>query len=98
MAHMQTPPCVPLQQRHEATILPPAPGTPAAGDYGVWTAEAQQLVERWAPGFAQAGCTLSLQRTRDFWLQIGEGCGSRVCLADVHPALAGGACWARDAA
>lgn len=54
------------------TLLPAIHGPPAAhplllmhpclpGDYGVWEGEAHQLVDRWAPGFAQAGCQLSLQ-------------------------------------
>jgi hypothetical protein len=46
---------------------------PDGGDYGVWTAEAQQLVGKWAPAFGQAGCGLSLQRTRyypDVFLRV----------------------------
>lgn len=43
---------------------------PDAGDYGVWEGEAHALVLRWQPYLAPAGCTLSLQRARDFWLQI----------------------------
>ena len=35
-----------------------------AGDYGVWERECVQFVNRWAPGFAQAGCALTLQRHR----------------------------------
>ncbi|KAL4434310.1 hypothetical protein ABPG75_000751 [Micractinium tetrahymenae] len=43
---------------------------PDAGDYGVWEAECRQFCDRWAPGFAQAGCALTLQRSRDYFLQI----------------------------
>lgn len=43
---------------------------PDAGDYGVWEAECRDFCNRWAPGFAQAGCALTLQRHRDYYLQL----------------------------
>lgn len=55
---------------HSHPTSHPLLSTPPAGDYGVWEAECRRLVDRWAPGFAQAGCMLSLQRTRDYWLQV----------------------------
>ncbi|EFN51662.1 hypothetical protein CHLNCDRAFT_54922 [Chlorella variabilis] len=44
--------------------------SPDAGDYGVWDQDCRRFVARWAPGWAQAGCTLSVQHARDWWLQI----------------------------
>ena len=63
--------------------------SPDAGDYGVWQAEAQQLVDRWAPGFAQAGCTLSLQRHRCVGGagRGGAGCHWRTLLLPTLPSL-----------
>ncbi|KAL4423222.1 hypothetical protein ABPG77_000014 [Micractinium sp. CCAP 211/92] len=42
---------------------------PDAGNYGVWESQCRQFCDRWAPGFAQAGCALTLQRHRDYFLQ-----------------------------
>lgn len=36
----------------------------------MWEADCRRLIDTWAPGFAQAGCQLSLQRHRDYWIQI----------------------------
>lgn len=41
-----------------------------AGDYGQWQSEAQGVVQRHQAMFQQAGCALSLQRGREFWMQI----------------------------
>lgn len=48
--------------------LPPLFAT-NAGNYGVWESQCRQFCDRWAPGFAQAGCALTLQRHRDYFLQ-----------------------------
>ena len=71
-----------LSPPQHPVCTPPAPTQPpAAGDYGVWEAECRQLVDRWAPGFAQAGCSLSLQRHRwDGWLwQAGRQAAISCC-------------------
>ena len=44
--------------------------SPDAGDYGAWAQLCVQLVDRWAPGWAQAGVALSLQQRRDTWFQL----------------------------
>ncbi|KAI3438979.1 hypothetical protein D9Q98_001393 [Chlorella vulgaris] len=44
--------------------------SPDAGDYGLWNEQCRQFIQRWSAPWQQAGCTLSLQRHRDFWLQI----------------------------
>jgi hypothetical protein len=43
---------------------------PDAGDYGAWEAEANQVVQRHAAAFADAGCSLGLRKGRDYWMQI----------------------------
>lgn len=44
---------------------------PDGGDYGTWTSEVNQLLQRFAPAFGQAGCGLSLQRNRrEYYIQI----------------------------
>lgn len=40
---------------------------PDAGDYAAWESQAHQLVSRYNPAFAAAGCTLNLSRTRHVW-------------------------------
>ncbi|KAL6769575.1 hypothetical protein ACKKBG_A31540 [Auxenochlorella protothecoides x Auxenochlorella symbiontica] len=43
---------------------------PDAGDYGAWEAQAHALIQRFGAAFAAQGCTLTLERTRDYFFQI----------------------------
>lgn len=43
---------------------------PDAGDYVAWEAEAQAVLVKHAEMFERAGCKLSLQRRRDYYIEI----------------------------
>ena len=43
---------------------------PDAGDYGVWQTEVEAVIAKHKEMFDRAGCQVTLQRRRDYWIQI----------------------------
>lgn len=53
-----------------AAVIGCAAINPDGGDYMQWTAAVAQMLDRWRPAFRQAGIELSLQQTREYWIQL----------------------------
>jgi hypothetical protein len=53
-----------------AAVIGCASINPDGGSYPQWEAEASQMLERWRGSFGHYGLALSLQRTREHWIQI----------------------------
>lgn len=43
---------------------------PDVGDYGEWENDAKEVISQYRLRFESAGCTISLQKGRDYWIQI----------------------------
>jgi len=43
---------------------------PDAGDYGAWEQEVARVIQKNRKIFDEAGCMISIQHGRDYWLQI----------------------------
>lgn len=53
-----------------ASVVGCAAINPDGGSYPQWEAEVSQMLARWRDSFAHSGLALSLQRTREHWIQI----------------------------
>jgi hypothetical protein len=53
-----------------AAVIGCAAINPDGGSYPQWEQEVSQMLARWRDSFGHAGLSLSLQRTREHWIQI----------------------------